>query len=101
MQQIRPSAATRRQIWLSFGIGGLLFSLICALSSLYPAREIDRFFLIGMRFAAVFFPEGIHSDAGLTFLAVGLFTDLLMLSLPVFIAMRLISARRNPASQSD
>ena len=93
--------AIRRDIWISLGIGGFAFLLICALSSLYQVRGIDNFFLVGMLFAALFFPDGIHSDFGLAFLAIGLLTDLLVLSLFAFIVMRLISRWRGTASRPE
>ena len=94
-------AAIRRDIWISLGIGGLVFLLICALSSLYEVKGVDNFFLVGMLFAALFIPAGIHSDFGLTFLAVGLLTDLLVLSLSAFIVIRLISRWKGTASRPE
>ena len=92
--------AIRREIWIAIGIGVLAFLVICALSFLYPAEGINKFFMAGFLFAAVLFPEGMHSDAGLAFFAFGLLTDLLILSLAAFIVVRLISIRRRPASRS-
>jgi hypothetical protein len=95
------TAALSRDIWISLGIGALVFLLICALSSLYPVKGIDNFFLVGMLFAAIFFPTGIHSDFGLTFLALGILIDLLIPSMLVFVALRLVSLWRNTASRPE
>jgi hypothetical protein len=95
------SSSLSRDIWISLGVGALVFLLICALSSLSQVKGIDNFFMVGMLFAALFFPDGIHSDFGLTFLAIGLLTDLLVLSLPAFIVIRLVSRWRGIASRPE
>jgi hypothetical protein len=95
------SRSLSRDIWIFLGVGALVFLLICTLSSLYQVKGIDNFFMVGMLFAALFFPDGIHSDFGLTFLALGLLTDLLMLSLPAFIVMRIVSRWRSTASRAE
>ncbi|HEX6773336.1 MAG TPA: hypothetical protein VF126_15000 [Acidobacteriaceae bacterium] len=88
------SSEMRRDIRRSLLIGIGIFAIICALSSLFPSRGVDNFFMVGMRFAAVLFPAGIHSDAGVTFLALGIAIDVFVPSLLTFIVMRLISRRR-------
>jgi hypothetical protein len=90
-----------RDIWISLGVGALVFLLICALSSLYQVKGIDNFFLVGMLLAAIFFPTGIHSDFGLEFLALGIFIDLLIPSLLAFIIMLLVSQRRGTAARPE
>jgi hypothetical protein len=98
---VKESAAIVREVWISVGVGAFVFLLIFALSSLYEVKGIDNFFVIGMLFAAIFVPQGIHSDAAFTFLAIGLLTDLLVLSLVAFIVIRIVSLWRSTTSRSD